>query len=77
MTLSLPEFIERWQASTRNERSAAQEHFLNLCEVLGQPQPAQVDLAGEFYTFEKGAAKVGGSRENMPQMGISEDVAEG
>ena len=51
MALTLPEFIARWQASTRNERSAAQEHFLDLCEVLGQPRPAEVDPAGDFYTF--------------------------
>src|SRR5438045_829844 len=60
MSLSLPDFIARWQASTRNERSAAQEHFLDLCEVLGQARPAEVDPGGEFYTSEKGAAKVGG-----------------
>ncbi|MEO5952399.1 MAG: type IIL restriction-modification enzyme MmeI, partial [Chloroflexia bacterium] len=58
--LTIPEFIARWQASTRNERSAAQEHFLNLCDVLGQPSPAQVDPTGERYTFEKGAVKTGG-----------------
>jgi hypothetical protein len=59
-TLSLPDFIARWQASTRTERSASQEHFLDLCDVLGQPHPADVDPTGQSYTFEKGAAKVGG-----------------
>jgi type II restriction/modification system DNA methylase subunit YeeA len=59
-TLSLPDFIARWRASTRTERSASQEHFLDLCDVLGQPHPAEVDPAGHTYTFEKGAAKVGG-----------------
>ena len=60
MPLSLPAFVNKWQASSRNERSAAQEHYLDLCELLGQPKPGDVDPHGDFYTFERGAAKVGG-----------------
>src|ERR1700732_1590483 len=52
-SLSLPEFIERWKASTLSERSAAQSHFIDLYEVLGQPHPAAADQTGENYTFEK------------------------
>src|SRR5713226_859804 len=51
--LSLPEFVERWKASTLSERAAAQSHFIDLCEVLGQPHPAAADQTGESYTFEK------------------------
>ncbi len=29
--------------------------------MLGQPTPAEVDPEGEFYTFEKGVKKTGGS----------------
>ncbi len=53
MPLSLPEFVERWKASTLSERAAAQSHFIDLCEVLGQPHPAAADQTGESYTFEK------------------------
>src|SRR5205809_7404213 len=60
--LTLPDFIARWQASTRTEKSAAQEHFLDLCAVLGQPTPAQADASGAWYTFEKGVAKTGGGQ---------------
>nr|WP_269060118.1 DNA methyltransferase [Citromicrobium bathyomarinum] len=42
------------------ERSAAQEHFLDLCELLDIPKPASVDPKGEWFTFEKGASKTGG-----------------
>jgi hypothetical protein len=38
--LTLPEFIQRWESATLTERSAAQQHFTNLCDVLGQPPPA-------------------------------------
>jgi hypothetical protein len=51
--LSLPEFVERWKASTLSERAAAQSHFIDLCEVLGQPHPAAADQSGESFTFEK------------------------
>ena len=51
--LSLPQFVERWKASTLTERAAAQSHFIDLCEVLGQPYPAEVDQTGETYAFEK------------------------
>ncbi len=59
-SLTLPAFVTNWTASTLTERSAAQSHFNDLCEVLGQPKPTDVDPTGEAYTFEKGATKLGG-----------------
>lgn len=53
-------FIAKWQASTLTERSAAQQHFLDLCELLDVPKPADVDQHGEFYTFERSLAKSSG-----------------
>ena len=43
-----------------NERSAAQEHFIDLCRLLGEPTPAAADPAGERYCFERGARKDSG-----------------
>ncbi len=54
------EFINKWKASTLSERSAAQQHFLDLCELLGEPKPADVDPSGEWYCFERGARKDSG-----------------
>ncbi len=51
------EFIDKWRASTLTERSASQQHFLDLCELLGEPKPADVDPTGEEYCFERGARK--------------------
>ena len=51
------EFISKWRASTLTERSASQQHFLDLCELLGEPKPADVDPSGESYCFERGAQK--------------------
>ena len=48
------QFIAKWQRVTLSERSACQQHFLDLCELLGQPKPAEADPEGTWYTFEKG-----------------------
>jgi type II restriction/modification system DNA methylase subunit YeeA len=53
------EFITKWKASTLKERSASQEHFLDLCRLIGHPTPAQSDPTGEHFTFERGASKTG------------------
>ena len=51
------EFIAKWRASALKERSAAQEHFIDLCRLLGEPTPAEADPTGETYCFERGARK--------------------
>jgi hypothetical protein len=53
------EFITKWQASTRNERAACQEHFIDLCRLLDEPTPNS-DATGDDYAFEKGATKFTG-----------------
>lgn len=58
--MNLNDFIAKWQKVQLTERSAAQQHFLDLCEVLDHPKPAAADPTGESFTFEKGAAKHGG-----------------
>ena len=50
-------FIAKWQASELKERSASQEHFIDLCRLLGEPTPAEADPTGERYCFERGARK--------------------
>jgi hypothetical protein len=58
--MTIPEFIAKWRKVELKERSAAQEHFIDLCNVLGHPTPAAADPTGEHFCFEKGAAKQGG-----------------
>lgn len=53
------EFAEKWSGSTSNERAASQEHFIDLCRMLGYPTPND-DPTDEFYAFEKGAEKTSG-----------------
>lgn len=54
------QFIKKWAGSTLKERSAAQEHFIDLCQLIGHPTPAEVDPDGSWFCFEKGAKKTGG-----------------
>lgn len=54
------EFIAKWQNSKLKERAAAQEHFIDLCRLLGEKTPAEVDPDGTEYAFEAGATKTGG-----------------
>jgi len=53
-------FIRKWKAVELKERSAAQEHFIDLCRVLDEATPAAADPTGESYCFERGATKTSG-----------------
>ena len=58
--LTPQQFADRWAKSTLSERSGSQQHFIDLCRMLGQQTPAEADPDGSFYTFEKGVKKSGG-----------------
>lgn len=60
--MNVHDFQNKWRSVTLTERSAAQQHFLDLCRLLGQPTPAEADAHGTWYTFEKGVqTTIGGS----------------
>src|SRR6266404_5526452 len=56
------QFIAKWKRAELSERSACQQHFLDLCELLGQQKPAEADPKGEWYTFERGVEKTDGGQ---------------
>ena len=58
-TLSPQEFVAKWRKATLKERSAAQEHFIDLCHLIGHPTPAEADPTGQTFTLEAGASKQG------------------
>jgi hypothetical protein len=35
------EFAIKWQKAQLTERAGYQQHFLDLCDLLGQPHPAE------------------------------------
>jgi type II restriction/modification system DNA methylase subunit YeeA len=53
------EFVSKWRGNALTERASSQTHFNDLCALLGLPDPKSADPAGEWFTFEKGAAKSG------------------
>lgn len=60
--MDLPHFISKWSRVELTERSASQQHFLDLCELVGHPKPAEVDPRGEWFTFERGVRKKTGGQ---------------
>jgi type II restriction/modification system DNA methylase subunit YeeA len=54
------QFIDKWSRADRTERQAAQEHFIDLCRVLGEPTPNEADDP-DTYSIEKGVSKTDGS----------------
>ena len=57
------DFIARWGPGgpgyTLNERQGAQQHFIELCALLGVPSPTGRE---EDYVFEKGTLALGQQR---------------
>lgn len=54
------QFIDKWSRVDRTERQAAQEHFIDLCRVFGEPTPNEA-ADPDGYTFEKGVNKIDGT----------------
>ena len=54
------QFIAKWETASLSERSACQQHFLDLCDLIGVQKPAEADPHGEWYTFEYGVTKTKG-----------------
>lgn len=62
LTTTPQAFVAKWRGTTLKERAAAQEHFIDLCRLVGHPTPAEDDPTGERFTFEAGAGKQGGGQ---------------
>lgn len=59
------QFIKKWHASKLGEDrngGGARQHFLDLCELLDEKKPAEADPNGDWYCFERGAARTTGTR---------------
>ena len=62
-TLSAADFAAKWRDNPRRERASSQEHFIDLCRLLGVPTPNEGDPGGESYTFEAGAERTSTGRK--------------
>ena len=61
-TLTPSQFVEKWARTELKERASYQEHFMDLCRLVGHATPAELDPTGEFFTFEAGVKKTGGEQ---------------
>jgi type II restriction/modification system DNA methylase subunit YeeA len=50
-------FVAKWRHVELKERSACQEHFIDLCRLVDHPTPVEADPVGNWFTFEAGADK--------------------
>ncbi len=55
------QFKQKWSRVELSERAASQEHFIDLCHLVGQPTPVEHDPTGDEYTFEKGVTPTSGA----------------
>lgn len=60
MTLTPQDFVSKWKRAEARERQSVQEHFIDLCALVGHETPMQQDPSGTRYAFEMGAAKTSG-----------------
>ena len=61
--LSAAAFAAKWRDNARREHASSQEHFIDLCRLLGVPTPNEADPTGESYTFEAGAERLSTGRQ--------------
>ena len=56
--MTAAEFKKKWSRYTGKESAAYQEHFNDLCRLIGQPSPAEADPSGnDFFCFQKRVVK--------------------
>jgi len=56
MPFTPQDFVSKW----KRERQSVQEHFLDLCALVGHETPIQSDPSSKRFAFEMGAAKTSG-----------------
>ena len=61
--ISAAAFAAKWRDNARREHASSQEHFIDLCRLLGVPTPNEADPTGESYTFEAGAERLSTGRQ--------------
>ena len=54
VSMTAAEFKMKWSRYQGKESAAYQEHFIDLCRLLGQPTPVEADPSGnDFFCFQK------------------------
>jgi type II restriction/modification system DNA methylase subunit YeeA len=59
-TITPQAFVAKWRGDSRKERSVSQEHFLDICRMLGHQTPG--DNRDGTFAFEAGVSKSTGKQ---------------
>jgi len=62
MILTPQDFVSKWKRVTAREKQTYQEHFLDLCHLVGHQTPNDYDPTGARFGFEMGVAKTSGGQ---------------
>src|SRR5215212_2235156 len=62
MPLTPQDFVSKWKRVTAREKQTYQEHFIDLCHLVGHPTPNEYDGTGTRFAFEMGVAKTSGGQ---------------
>ncbi|MDP1714347.1 MAG: N-6 DNA methylase [Anaerolineales bacterium] len=60
MPITPQDFVSKWKRADARERQSVQEHFIDLCALVGHETPMGQDPSGTRFAFEMGAAKTSG-----------------
>ena len=69
MPLTPQDFVSKWKHVTAREKQTYQEHFLDLCNLVGHPTPNEYDPTGRRFAFEIGGEKT------IRELGWSPDLS--
>ena len=56
------DFATKWTQAQLGEKAGSQQHFLDVCQMIGVQPPAKADPKGEWFTFERGLDKLTGAK---------------
>ena len=59
-TMLAADFIAKWRSVDLTERAAAQSHFRDLCDLLGEQAPSDADPKASGTPLKRGATKTTG-----------------
>src|SRR5688572_21246077 len=62
MPLTPQDFVSKWRRVTAREKQIYQEHFIDLCHLVGHQTPNDYDPTGKRFAFEMGVAKTSGGQ---------------
>jgi type II restriction/modification system DNA methylase subunit YeeA len=62
MPFTPQDFVSKWKRVTAREKQTYQEHFIDLCRLVGHQTPNEYDSTGTRFAFEMGVAKTSGGQ---------------